>query len=53
LTQPKENYNPMNYKKSHRSSERLAQNQPDNQHQVDYQPNESADTSNNEMWLLD
>ncbi|MBE9038509.1 hypothetical protein [aff. Roholtiella sp. LEGE 12411] len=49
----KENYNPLNYKKSHRSSEKLAQYQPDNQHQPDNQPNESADASNNEMWLLD
>ncbi|MBD6617716.1 hypothetical protein FNW02_18235 [Komarekiella sp. 'clone 1'] len=48
----KESYNPLNYKKSHRSSENLAQYQPDNQHQADYQPNDSADASN-EMWLLD
>ncbi|MHC5854032.1 hypothetical protein [Nostoc sp.] len=42
----KEHYNPLNYKKSHRSSETLAQNQPQNQ------PNEYPDSSN-EMWLLD
>ncbi|MCC5631249.1 hypothetical protein LC613_26115 [Nostoc sphaeroides CHAB 2801] len=42
----KEHYNPLNYKKSHRSSEKLAQNQPQNQ------PNEYPDSSN-EMWLLD
>ncbi|MEH2418247.1 hypothetical protein [Nostoc sp.] len=42
----KEHYNPMNYKKSHRSSETLAQSQPQNQ------PNEYPDSSN-EMWLLD
>lgn len=42
----KEQYNPLNYKKSHRSSETLAQNQPQNQ------PNEYPDSSN-EMWLLD
>ncbi|MEH1816301.1 MAG: hypothetical protein V7K26_16665 [Nostoc sp.] len=42
----KDHYNPLNYKKSHRSSETLAQNQPQNQ------PNEYPDSSN-EMWLLD
>ena len=42
----KEQYNPLNYKKSHRSSETLAQSQPQNQ------PNEYPDSSN-EMWLLD
>ncbi|MCC5668114.1 hypothetical protein LC653_30640 [Nostoc sp. CHAB 5784] len=42
----KEHYNPLNYKKSHRSSEKLAQNQPQNQ------PNEYPESSN-EMWLLD
>jgi peptidoglycan hydrolase CwlO-like protein len=42
----KEHYNPLNYKKSHRSSETLAQNQPQNQ------PNDYPDSSN-EMWLLD
>ncbi|MHC5599126.1 MAG: hypothetical protein ACYTXC_24805 [Nostoc sp.] len=42
----KEHYNPLNYKKSHRSSETLAQSQPQNQ------PNEYPDSSN-EMWLLD
>ncbi len=50
---PVKEYNPLNYKKSHRSSEKLAQYQPDNQHQPDNQPNESADDSNNQMWLLD
>ncbi|MBW4673635.1 MAG: hypothetical protein KME52_06335 [Desmonostoc geniculatum HA4340-LM1] len=38
----KEHYNPLNYKKSHRSSEKLAQNQPD-----------ESDDSSNQMWLLD
>ncbi|QMS87072.1 hypothetical protein HUN01_05580 [Nostoc edaphicum CCNP1411] len=42
----KDHYNPLNYKKSHRSSETLAQAQPQNQ------PNEYPDSSN-EMWLLD
>ncbi|BBD67077.1 hypothetical protein NIES4072_56280 [Nostoc commune NIES-4072] len=42
----KDHYNPLNYKKSHRSSEKLAQNQPQNQ------PNEYPESSN-EMWLLD
>ncbi|MEH1908926.1 MAG: hypothetical protein V7L05_01755 [Nostoc sp.] len=42
----KEHYNPLNYKKSHRSSETLAQSQPQNQ------PNEYPESSN-EMWLLD
>ncbi len=42
----KEHYNPLNYKKSHRSSETLAQNQPQNQ------PNEYPDSSD-QMWLLD
>ncbi|MDZ7952941.1 hypothetical protein [Nostoc sp. DedQUE09] len=42
----KDHYNPLNYKKSHRSSETLAQNQPQNQ------PNEYPESSN-EMWLLD
>ncbi|MBD2415827.1 hypothetical protein FACHB389_27330 [Nostoc calcicola FACHB-389] len=38
----KEHYNPLNYKKSHRSSEKLAQHQPD-----------ESDDSSNQMWLLD
>ncbi|MEH2226522.1 hypothetical protein [Nostoc sp.] len=42
----KDHYNPLNYKKSHRSSETLAQAQPQNQ------PNVYPDSSN-EMWLLD
>jgi chromosome segregation ATPase len=42
----KDHYNPLNYKKSHRSSETLAQNQPQNQ------PDQYPDSSN-EMWLLD
>jgi hypothetical protein len=42
LVKAKEIYNPINYKKSHRSSEKLAQNQPD-----EY-ANDSAP-----MWLLD
>ncbi|MBD2530664.1 hypothetical protein H6G97_14210 [Nostoc flagelliforme FACHB-838] len=42
----KDHYNPLNYKKSHRSSETLAQAQPQNQ------PNEYPESSN-EMWLLD